>query len=48
MNLFSLFKRVEPPQQRIKQDLESTFFSMKVKQLPDNFAEQVMELEMTL
>lgn len=48
MNLFSLFRRVELPQEHIQQDLESTFFSMQVKQLPKNFAEQVMELEMKL
>jgi hypothetical protein len=31
-----------------KPDLDSTFFNMKVKQLPPNFAQSVMDLEMKL
>lgn len=47
MSLFTLFKRTEPPKPP-QPDLDSTFFSMKVKQLPSNFAHTVMDLEMRL
>jgi hypothetical protein len=47
MSLFNLFKRVEQTE-KPKQDLDSTFFSMKIKQLPPNFAQTVMDLEMKL
>lgn len=43
MSLFNLFKRAEPVEKQ-KPDLDSTFFSMKIKQLPANFAQTVMEL----
>lgn len=46
---FNLFKRQEEmANNQAKQDLDSTFFSMKVKQLPQNFAQMVMDLEMKL
>ena len=46
---FNLFKRQEEEaSNQVKQDLDSTFFSMKVKQLPQNFAQMVMDLEMKL
>lgn len=47
MSLFNLFKRVDQGE-KPKQDLDSTFFSMKIKQLPPNFAQTVMDLEMKL
>jgi hypothetical protein len=47
MSLFNLFKRIEPTE-KPKPDLDNTFFSMKIKQLPPNFAQTVMELEMKL
>jgi hypothetical protein len=49
MSFFNLFRRTEEhPAQAAKPDLDSTFFSMKVKQLPANFAQSVMDLEMKL
>lgn len=49
MSFFNLFKKTEEtPYQNNKPDLDSTFFSMKVKQLPSNFAQLVMDLEMKL
>lgn len=44
MSLFNLFKRVEPQQKHSQPDLDNTFFSMKIKQLPPNFAQTVMDL----
>lgn len=44
MSLFNLFKRVEQPSEKPKVDLDNTFFSMKIKQLPPNFAQTVMDL----
>jgi hypothetical protein len=48
MSLFNLFKRVEQSSEKPKADLDNTFFSMKIKQLPPNFAQTVMDLEMKL
>lgn len=49
MSLFNLFRRTEAtPTTNNKPDLDSTFFSMKVKQLPRNFAQSVIDLEMKL
>ena len=47
MSFFNLFKKTEQ-QQQTKPDLDSTFFNMKVKQLPTNFAQEVMDLQMKL
>lgn len=49
MSLFNLFKRVEEePRGKGKADLDSTFFNMKVRQLPPNFAQTLLDLEMRL
>lgn len=50
MSLFNLFKREDHDQisSKVKPDLDSTFFNMKVKQLPSNFAQTLMDLEMRL
>ncbi len=44
MSIFNLFKRAEEaPQNCKKPDFDSTFYSMRVKQLPTNFAQSVMD-----
>lgn len=48
MSLFNLFKKVEPETPKKMTNLDSTFFNMKVKQLPPNFAQTLMDLEMRL
>lgn len=45
MSIFNLFKRAEDTQPNSKKpDFDSTFYNMKVKQLPPNFAQSVMDL----
>ena len=54
MSFFNMFKKADEQQMQggkqdgAKPDLDSTFFNMKVKQLPANFAQSVMDLEMKL
>lgn len=45
MSIFNLFKRAEETQENGKKhDFDSTFYNMKVKQLPPNFAQSLMDL----
>lgn len=50
MSLFNLFKKVEPEPAKAstKVDLDNTFYSTKVKTLPENFAQNLLDLEMRL
>lgn len=50
MSLFNLFKKVEPEPAKAstKVELDNTFYSTKAKSLPNNFAQNLLDLEMRL